>query len=77
MYLNWNAQGSDPALHINDVTIPAGQNAGKVIVELDPKASPGDHPFTLRARMSLNGQQATLDQRVSLKVDPADSPAKK
>ncbi len=77
VYLGWNAQGSDPALHINDITIPAGQNAGKLVVDLDQNAKPGDHRFTLRARMQLNGQQLTLDQPITLKVEPADPPAKK
>jgi hypothetical protein len=58
-----------PGVHVGEVSIAGGQTQGKLIVQLDPKVTLGDHPLTIRARLNFNGQPSQTDQPVTLKVD--------
>jgi hypothetical protein len=65
-----------PGLRLSEVSVPPGQAQAKLIVELDPKVTIGDHPITIRARLNFNGQPSQLDQPLTLTV-AAPPPEKK
>ena len=55
-------------LHVSEVSIPPGQAQAKLILDLDPKVSLGEHPITIRAKLNFNGQPSQLDQPLTLTV---------
>ncbi len=46
--------------------VPANQTAGKVTITAAANATVGSHAATLRASMTLNGQNVTIDQPIQL-----------
>jgi hypothetical protein len=69
---------ADPnaGIRVPEVNIPPGQSQAKMMVELDGKATPGDHHVTIRARLNFNGQPSQLDQPLTLAI-AAPPPEKK
>ena len=63
-----NASG----LHAGDLSIPAGQNKGTLVVQLDPQVKSGDYNVIVRARMNFNGQASQLELPVVIKVQPPE-----
>jgi hypothetical protein len=55
-------------LHAGDIPIPAGQNKGKLAVDVAPQIKPGDYSVVVRARMTFNGQASQMDQPVVIQV---------
>lgn len=55
-----------------DVTVAAAQTDGKLNLELDPSAPPGDQTVQLRTRLNFNGQAVQFDQPLAIKILPAD-----
>jgi Bacterial pre-peptidase C-terminal domain len=59
---------ASPGVHISEVSIPPGQAQAKLLVELDPTVSLGEHPIAIRAKLNFNGQPSQLDQPLTLTV---------
>ena len=55
-------------LTIRNASIPANKNQSKLAVSVSANATPGKHTVTLRARMNLNGQNLTIEQKLLLLV---------
>lgn len=55
-------------LSIPDVAIPAGQTQAKLTITAAPTAAPGEHELLLRATLSLNGQNLTVEQPLRVVV---------
>ncbi len=66
----------DPAIGIKaaDATIAKDQPSGKLMLEVGPKAKPGEHTLTVRAKLTLNGQPLQVDQPLVVKIEaPAEA----
>ena len=51
------------------VSIPKGQNQGKLQIKLNDNATVGDHAFVLRGRVKFNNVQLDQTSTVALKID--------
>ncbi len=68
MVLPPNASG----MHAGDLSIPAGQTKGTLVVQLDPQVKSGEYNVIVRARMNFNGQASQLELPVVIKVQPPE-----
>ncbi|MEX2140708.1 MAG: hypothetical protein WD894_15710 [Pirellulales bacterium] len=62
----------DPSIGVKapEVNVPKDQSTGKLMLEVGPKAKPGEHQALVRATLSFNGQQLQVEQPVMIKIDP-------
>lgn len=58
-------------LKIAEVTIPAGQTAGKIVIEAAGDAAVGSHALNLTAVGKFNGQELSVAETVTLNVEAA------
>jgi len=63
-------------LQAANVSLPANQADGKLVVMAQPNATPGVHNVIVRMTINFNGQGLTLDQTVALTVEKVEPAAK-
>jgi hypothetical protein len=66
-----------PGIHVQDLTIQAGQTQGKLVVTTESAAAAGDHQLAVRAKLNFNGMPLQLDQQVAVKIAAPPPPEKK
>jgi hypothetical protein len=64
-------------LKIPKVTIAKDQTEGKVVIEADAKAKPGDYTVSVKGTAKLNGQNLPVEQTFALKVVAVEAAEKK
>jgi hypothetical protein len=63
-FVTQNSQG----LRAQTVTIPAGQTQGKLVLEADKNAAPGDRTLSIEARVRFNNASLQVRSDVVVKV---------
>mgnify|MGYP001244675882 CR=1 FL=1 len=58
-------------LKVAEVTIPAGQSAGKIVVEAAADAAAGAHALVVQAVSKFNGQDLSVAENVTITVEAA------
>jgi hypothetical protein len=59
-------------LKIDKVTVPAGQNEGKLVIVAAANATPGNHNLAVKATAMFNGQKQTADQVVPIVIEKVE-----
>lgn len=63
-------------LSIPNVSVPAGQSQGKIVITAAANASPGEFELTVRGTLTLNGQRLNVEQPLNLVIDKMPEAAK-
>jgi hypothetical protein len=59
-----------------DLNVPKDQPSGKLMLDVDPKAKPGEHRLIVRAKLSFNGQPLEVEQPLTITIGPPPESSK-